>query len=664
MKLLKLTLTNFKGVRNFTFEPDGQSVSVYGQNETGKTTIADALTYLLFDKDTSGQTPDNFGIKTRENGEVVHGIDHVVWGVFDTVTLKKVYKEKWTKARGSANKELTGHTTDYYVDNVPVKMKEYQETVAGIMPEETFRMLTTPSYFPEQLHWKERRKVLFDIAGTISTDDIINSNPGLSRYPEILDGKTEDKTVEMLKSRKKELNRELDQLPVRIDEANRSIVETGDATEAKAEIEKLKKKRSALEAKKSEVEAGGNVADLKVKKQEIEAEKNRLTNEHQQKLDDSLADLRAKISELESRQDAISNELSKERSNYSSANDELKNLKGEVERVEKEIETTQAKEPTPDEAGECPYCNNPLGIKVHRTDDGYRVEQIKDDHEKYVADFNQQKAEDLKRLNAELTEAKEKVSAKETEFETVKQKGLKLDGQKKQVESAITQKKAELEDKKKSVTPVTETDEYKKLVSEQEGIQAKIDNHLTEKQNQVNQLNGSITALNAEIEKHEQTLLQAQQNERTKKRIDELNAERKRLADELEQTEADLNLIDDFIRVRARLVTERVNDRFEKVKWELFREQLNGGLEEICMPTFKGVPYSAGLNNAGRIQAGLDIINTLSNHYDKSAPLVIDNAEAVVDIPDYGLQLIKLYVSEKDTSLRVEVEQKKMKKAG
>ena len=39
----KLRLKNFKGVKDLTIEPNGQSISIFGKNASGKTTIQDAF---------------------------------------------------------------------------------------------------------------------------------------------------------------------------------------------------------------------------------------------------------------------------------------------------------------------------------------------------------------------------------------------------------------------------------------------------------------------------------------------------------------------------------------------------------------------------------------------------------------------------------------------
>jgi len=117
LKLLKLKLKNFKGIKNLDLKANGHDLNIYGDNATGKTTILDAFMWLLFDKDS--QNRSDFAIKTlTKDGEPIHHLDHEVEGTFEidgeTIEFKKVYREKWTKKRGSAVEEFSGHEVDHF----------------------------------------------------------------------------------------------------------------------------------------------------------------------------------------------------------------------------------------------------------------------------------------------------------------------------------------------------------------------------------------------------------------------------------------------------------------------------------------------------------------------------------------------------------------------
>ncbi|MGG4032991.1 ATP-binding protein, partial [Paenibacillus cisolokensis] len=194
IELISLTLRNFKGIRDFRLDADGEDVNVFGDNAVGKTTLFDAFTWSLFDKDS--QNKKDFEIKTLgPDGKVLeHGTNHEVEVVLlvngKRRTLRKVFSEKWTKKRGAVTAEFTGHTTDYYVDGVPVKKGEYEAFIASIVKEEVFKLLTNPAFFNEQLKKDDRRRILIEVCGDLSDAEVITSNPELSELTGLLGERT------------------------------------------------------------------------------------------------------------------------------------------------------------------------------------------------------------------------------------------------------------------------------------------------------------------------------------------------------------------------------------------------------------------------------------------------------------------------------------------
>lgn len=80
---------------------------------------------------------------------------------------------------------------------------------------------------------------------------------------------------------------------------------------------------------------------------------------------------------------------------------------------------------------------------------------------------------------------------------------------------------------------------------------------------------------------------------------------------------------------------------------------MNGAIEETCIATVDGVPFD-DLNNAKKITAGLDIINTIAKFKGKSAPIFIDNRESINKLYNIDTQIISLVVTN-DPVLRIEV---------
>lgn len=288
MKLLKLSLSNFQGIKKLIFDfDDGKNASIYGDNATGKTTVYNALTWLLFDK--ASTAAKNFTPKTKGPDGDIHHLEHCSEAVLQTddsriVILKKTYKEIYKKKRGSATEEFSGHTIEYAVDGVPVKEKEYTAIIldfCGGDPEKP-KLLTMPDYFPEQLPWETRRKILIDICGDVSDDEIIAGDKDLKELPVFLrmPGSNEqyytiDEYRKIANAKRIDINKQLGEIPGRIDEAERAIPNTEGLDEVTIEtnIAALQKKRDELAEERATTTAGGTtmaelqktIADIRVR---------------------------------------------------------------------------------------------------------------------------------------------------------------------------------------------------------------------------------------------------------------------------------------------------------------------------------------------------------------------------------------------------------------
>jgi hypothetical protein len=149
-----------------------------------------------------------------------------------------------------------------------------------------------------------------------------------------------------------------------------------------------------------------------------------------------------------------------------------------------------------------------------------------------------------------------------------------------------------------------------------------------------------------------QTIMGAEEViKRGKARINYLLSEEKNLAQQISDLEKQEFAMDAYTRSRMDMVEARINGKFSLVKFRMFNQLINGGIEEACDCMVSGVPFT-DVNSAGKIQAGIDIINTLSKHYGISAPIWIDNRESTNNIPQTKSQVINLIVT-KDKTLTI-----------
>jgi DNA repair exonuclease SbcCD ATPase subunit len=663
MKLNSLKLQNFKGIRQFELDAQGQDIDIFGDNATGKTTLADAFMWLLFDKDSANRK--DFEIKTLgPNGEPEHGLDHSVEAILELedgrhLALKKVFKEKWTKKRGSATAEFTGHTTDYCLDGVPVKKKEYDEKITEIADENIFRLLTDPRYFNEILHWQKRRELLLEVCGDVSDAEVIASKTDLSKLSEILGNRTIEQHRKVIQARRSEINKELERIPVRIDEVNLGLPRIDDITDPDAlpsdiesDIEKLRNELRNKQEELAQAKAGGQVAEKTKELRLIEAQMMDLKNKHRQALDEKVGKKCKEHQRLLSELNSLKINVDAKNRTIQHNESEIKSLNGKIEVLRNKWHEENAKAFEFAQSDTCPTCGQALP-----------AEQLESAREKALADFNRAKAGKLESINAEGKQLASLKSSCEEELNTHRKTIEKYTKDLAELEQKEADLKAEIDNIIQGAKSVETTPEYVRLQKQHEELQEQIRQAQADVSTTVAAIQKVADEISGAIQALEQAKARFEARESGLKRIEELKAEERKLAAEYEELERQLYLTEEFIRTKVRLLEEKINSKFKLARFKLFNTLVNGGIEECCETTFQGIPYS-NLNNGARLNIGLDIINTLAEHYGFEAPIFVDNAEAVTQlIPTTGQQ-IRLIVSAQDKKLRIELaEKKEMKEA-
>ena len=654
MKILSLTLRNFKGIRYFNLDTQGMDTNIYGDNATGKTTLADAFMWLLFDKDSSNRK--DFEIKTLgPDGEPEHGLEHTVEAVLELedgsqLALKKVYQEKWTKKKGSATAEFTGHTTDHFVDGVPVQKKEYDARIAEIADENMFRLLTDPRYFNEVLHWQKRREKLLEVCGDVSDAEVIASKKDLVKLSEILGKRTIEQHRKVIQARRAEINKELEKIPVRIDEVKRGLPNIDDITnpdELPNDIAKLREELRAKQEELAQAKAGGQVAEKTKELRMIEAQIMDLRNRHRQELDATLAGKREELSNIQLSLNDI-------RFSIGSLNRSIQHNEAEINRLNERI--TKLREAWHiqndarfefEQSETCPTCGQALP-----------AEQLESAREKALADFNRKKAEKLESINAEGKQLASLKSSYEEELNTHRKTIEKYTKDLAELEQKETALKAEIDNIMQGAQPIESTPEYYQLNARYRDLQDEIRKLEADSSIAVAKIQKEIDTLSEDIRVLEQAQARLEAWKKGLQRIEDLKAEERRLAAEYEELEQQIYLTEEFIRAKVRLLEDKINSKFRMARFKLFDVQVNGAISETCETTFNGVPYS-NLNNGARLNIGLDIINTLAEHFDFAPPVWLDNAESVTDIMPTKGQQIRLIVSAADKKLRIELAEKK-----
>lgn len=643
LKLKKLTLTNFQGMRSFVLDTAGGcDISIFGDNARGKTTIYNAFLWLLFEKNSLGAK--DFEIKTiDENGEVIPGIDHSVEALFEIngkdVTLKRSYLEKYTKKRGSAASEFTGHVTEHFVDGVPRSKGEYRAFIDNIAPEKLFMTITSPTYFNEQLSWQERRQILLGLCPPVDDAEIISGNPELIPLAGILSTRTIDDAKKMESATRKKINDELNAIPGRIDEATRAIPEdaTGNLEALASKAQKIAAEVERLKGSRLSILSGGHAAELQKLLAGVEGDIITLSNKYLSAAGASCKEERNQMHTLANQAQAIELQIDADKGKVSLLEQRINGYKAESRDIAARWVEQNARRYMP--GGSCPTCGQ---------------EYPKHLIEKQESDFNRAKAQELEAIvqsgrtnETSWKECEAMLSSLTTKIAEGEQAAYRLREQAESVRKII---------ESKATPPPFETlPEYLELDGQRRKIVQEIADLQAGNQSSLAEVDAKVKVKQAELAEINRTITAIESAEVQRRRVDELKAREKELAKQFEQSDKILFLIEQFIQAKVSRLEEAINNRFGIVRFKLFDQAINGGISETCTCTVGGVPYPS-INNGARVQAGCEIVAVLQDHYNLLAPVFVDNRESVTILPQLPCQTISLVVSEADKSLRIEIQ--------
>lgn len=631
-RIQSMKLLNFCGIQSLEIQPDGADLSIFGDNATGKTTIANAFAWLVTGKNASG-TADFDPAPLDGSNAKIHNLETSVMVKFTNGTeYRRVLTETWAKKRGEVTAQLTGTKTAYYKDDVPLKEKEFNADVDSLFGgAEQFRMLTAVGYFPAVMDWKARRKLLLEMCGDVRDEDVIASTPEISELPELLNGHTVDDFLKVAKSRKTALKKELDTIPARITEnenAAGGALTASEISAVEAEISMLEQREKDIAAK---ISACNTPSAAEERRNALRQELERRRTEYLSDYNKRVSAYNSRLAELTEKRDELYSERSPLLVKKSSLPRQIEEMRKQRNKLQAECAEIRAREYTGGDT--CPCCGQKLP-----------PEQI----EKAVAEFNLRKSEELSAIaaKAKTTCHKDMIAALESELEGLEPKVNALNQKCDLIDLEIENRR-----NSKPVSNFESTAEYAELTAQ---IAAVKDTGETQvPANLLNSQKDIADRLSAAKEK----LYKARAAQDIRKRIAELEAQQKSLAEEYATCEKGEYFCEQFIRAKVSLLDERINSRFRTLRFKLFHEQQNGGLQEICkvlIPCDSGLVEYEKANSAARINAGIEIVNVLGEYFGVRLPVFCDNAESVTALTPSDGQAIRLIVSEADKILRFE----------
>lgn len=652
IELKSLALRNFKGIKALDID-FAKVTNISGENATGKTSIFDAFTWLLFNKNSENRT--DFDVKPLDsNNETIHGLEVSVEAILmidgASWKLKKTMVENWVKKRGSVEQVFQGNIKSYEINDVPVKESDYSSKMNEFVTQDLFALLTNPLYFSTFLKWQDRRKILMEVLGNLDDMDVINYKAELLPLKGILeyglsigDGLRESVTIDSLLQRaqatRRKLAEDMKTLPSRIDEASYSIKDL-----AFGSIEmQLRKVEKQLDVVQDSLRNNTGIDEQKLRiKEQIYALKNRMRDfEHTYG-----ADLQKEKDSMEKAYVMLKDEINK-------IQHEIKNLTFQKEDYTKDlskfennlqnlriryVERNKEKLDIPAHILECPTCRR-----------SYETTDVEAKRRELQENFNQTKASDLTSIQAKAKSAQESIDTLKVHIEKIVQDIELLQKQYTWRMEEHEVKKIEL--KAFEIPPFTSDPEY--VAMEEELAALEISYRSDDGAEARKELKDLEMQLKAEITTLKAQLAYKDQNERQKARIAELQGELKDKAQRHAEQEGIEFLCELFKKTKAELLESSINKKFRNVSFKLFSPQINGGMSDTCEALINGVPFS-GANTASQLNAGIDIINSLNEYYQVHCPLFLDNRESVNEIIPTESQVISLFVT-KDKALKVEV---------
>jgi len=655
-RIKQLTLRNFKGVVDFVLHVGGDDCVIRGDNATGKTTVRDAVFWLLTGKDSAGRA--NFEVKTlKENGQPTHGLEHEVEAVFihrtgGLLALRRTYREDWRKKRGLAEREFSGHSTDYIVDDVPVQKKEFDAVVSSALaPERVLRLLMDPEYFSDTLAWKDRRALLLDVCGNVTDDDVIDSTPALADLRALLDGVTPeavraaggdccDALRRKLAAAKRKTNDKLTQVPVRIDEKQRELAQFADVDQVgalPARERQVEEELVALDEQLLQHSFGGAVAEARKRLSNAESARQEAETKARGAHDAKVRQAYEKLVEALAAADQTNRELTTARVAVESARTRLEAAAARIDEFEVQRVAVEVAVPTvaddPIFGPTCPTC-------------GQSIDEALTDEAR--AKFNTQQAERLRRIDTELNREREELASLKKSLDDGEQR-VRAAESAAEASSRDVAEKREAHDLATASTIILSGELRQEVDAAAEALAAARGSGEDER----SAIQAQVDILRAARRDIRRTLAQEELRAGIEQRISALRKEQQQLAGQQEEYERQLFLTEEFVRRKVALLEDRINERFTIAKFKLFREQVQGGLEECCETTVGGVPYGTNLNHGARVAVGLEIISVLQEHFELRLPVIVDQAESVTTLPPMACQMIRLVVDAEAHELTV-----------
>lgn len=635
IEIKHIKIDNFAGIKALDTEIYPMTL-IKGKNKQGKSTIRNAVMWCLTEKMADGKSAasirphDNNGVDV-DFVDIVVEITLLVDG--REIVIKKTQKQDWVKDRSTQEQTFKGNVNEYEVNGIPKKEKDFkaylEENVASV---ETLLFCLTPFSFLA-LDTKKRRAKLFELVSDFSNNDVIATDLKFNSLENELKDGTLDELIARSKKAISKFKETLKELPARIDEVAKQIVDM-DFAELELQKNDLERQIKEIEDKQN---ADSKTSDLGQKIMELKFNLNGIATNLNDALIKQKSEIDNVIYELVRGNRSIDMEITEKEDLLKRRQEELKSLNDKVKDFEGrlDMETTSVFD---ENSLICPNC---------------KQEYPSDKKDEIKGEFERRKLQSISNLQLEISGTLEKQKSIKAEIELIENSLNNLRSTKASTEQNIKLQEENLA-KLPQTVDVSQNAEYQKLANQIDDMEKQLEDLESKERERKEVLKAEESRLRSELSEVNAKLLQKDTNIKAEDRIAELKAEQRKVSQKIADEERQLDLLEEFNRTKVGMITEKVNSYFDVIKWQMFKAQVNGGYAEVCYPIVNGTSYDGLLNHGDKILAEVDICKAFQKANDIECAIFMDDTESVdADrLPKLDSQLIVL--RREDCDLKIE----------
>ena len=630
MKLIKMVLRNFMAY--LEAEIDFSDITkISGRNGAGKSSIASAYTWCLFDCDYNLKSSP--AVRREVDGEPVMDSDVEATLVFNMdgkeISMRKVQHRTISKDGASYKDD-----NKYFINDVPKKKTEFESYLGIDMG--LFKNCSNPEAFLIK-KTDEMRAYLFSLSKEFSDLYVCGENESLHGLAEKLNDYSVEELSAMNKKKKSDIEKELPVLDGQIKEKERDIKLKSDIDVSDLELqrntlkeqiaENLKKQADSQNILKDYEAATDGIMELKFKLSDMQNQANNALSEKVREIRSEIAEKTAEKRRLEIESDNYSRKVE-------ILTDSIKRLTEDKQKMA-ELWKQEKARVFDENSTVCVYCGQ---------------EYPEDKKEQLRSEFAVRKEAELKRITDKGMSLKKTIEEGEQEVEKLNDFLKETTENLRNIEEEIRLLK-EKETKIPVAADISGNEEYKKIqnqIAEKEKYLEQFGNASDLKE----QLRQEESNLNEQLRACEQKIAQSDTSAE-EERMEELKARKLDLGQKKTDAEHILDLLAELEKKKNELLSDEINSHFGLVKWKLFENAKNGNYKSVCIPQIDGKSILTTISNKGnRILGKLDICRSIQKIEGVSVPIWLDDCESldsenqkkVIDMVDG--QLIMLIVND------------------